>query len=96
MTVRLLMPIDELMPYGRLLSPVEAQQHLGINASTVHTWHQRRATKGLHAAGRLGRQPLFYEADLIAVHRGLKVWDEHGERAHTLADLLKVDESPTR
>ncbi len=85
-----------LLPYGRLLSPAEAQQHLDIPASTVRTWHQRRSRTGLYAAGMLGRAPLFYEADLIAAQRGLRVRDDRGERIHTLHDLREVDETKIR
>jgi transposase len=85
-----------LLPYGRLLSPAEAQQHLGISASTIRTWHQRRATSGLYSAGLLGRAPLFYEADLIAAKRGLRIRDDQGERIHTLDDLREVDETQIR
>jgi hypothetical protein len=88
--------VQHLMPYGRLLSPAEAQQHLGIPASTIRTWHQRRATSGLYAEGLLGRAPLFYEADLIAAKRGLRIRDDQGDRIHTLADLREVDETPIR
>jgi hypothetical protein len=88
--------VRHLMPYGRLLSPVEAQQHLGIPASTIRTWHQRRATSGLYAGGLLGRAPLFYEADLIAAKRGLRIRNDQGDRVHTLADLREVDETPIR
>ena len=88
--------VQHLMPYGRLLSPAEAQQHLGIPASTIRTWHQRRDRTQLYAAGMLGRAPLFYEADLLAVQRGLTIRDEHGERVHTLRDLREVDETKIR
>lgn len=85
-----------LLPYGRLLSPAEAQQHLGIPASTIRTWHQRRARTQLYSAGLLGRAPLFYEADLLAAQRGLPIRDDRGVRINTLRDLLEVDETPIR
>lgn len=85
-----------LLPYGRLLSPAEAQQHLGIPASTIRTWHQRRTTSGLYSAGLLGRAPLFYEADLLAAKRGLPIRGDDGERLHTLRDLREVDETKIR
>lgn len=68
------------LPYGRLLSASEAQQHLGTPASTVRTWHQRRDRTGLYAAGQLGGRPLFYEADLLALRQGHKIRDETGAR----------------
>lgn len=78
-------PIDGL---GRLLSAAEAQRLLGINASTVRTWHQRCSTSGLYSAGLDGSgRPLFYEADLVALQQKRAVRDELGERIHTLSDL---------
>lgn len=79
---------DDPLPHGRLLSPVEAQQHLGIPAATVRTWHHRRRRTGLHAAGRdrHGR-PLFYEADLLAMKLRKRVRDKLGRRHHTMRDL---------
>jgi transposase len=79
---------DDPFLYGRLLSPVEAQKHLGISASTVRTWHQRRKRTGLHAAGqdRHGK-PLFYEADLLAMKQRKRIRDNQGRRHHTMNDV---------
>lgn len=86
--------MDELLPHGRLLSPVEAEKHLGISASTVRTWHHRRQRTGLYSAGvdRYGR-PLFYEADLIALKLRLRVRDKQGQRHHTMHQVMaRVDQ----
>lgn len=76
--------------YGRLLSPAEAEKHLGISASTVRTWHHRCQRTGLFAAGqdRHGR-PLFYEADLLALKLRKRVRDKHGRRHHTMRDVQR-------
>lgn len=73
---------------GRRLAAWEAEEYLGIPASTVATWHQRQATTGLYSLGadRSGR-PLFFEADLIVLWRGLRIKNSDGERIHTMPDL---------
>lgn len=90
-TVHVFTALDaERAQLGRLLSATEAQQHLGINASTVRTWHQRRATSGLYAAGLLDGAPLFWEVDLLARRLGLNPRDADGERVHTLPELREL------
>ena len=81
-------PETDRLPYGRLLSPVEAEKHLGIPASTVRTWHHRRYRTGLYAAGqdRHGK-PLFYEADLLAMKKRRRIRDKQGRRHHTMRDV---------
>lgn len=92
---------DEVGPYGPLLSPVDAERYLRIPASTVRTWHRRRAAgepgrrpTGLWAEGLdvVGR-PLFYMADLLVLAHGCRIWGSSGGRLHTLADVL--DEAAT-
>ena len=74
--------------HGRLLSPAEAEKFLGIKASTVRTWHQRRQRTGLFAMGQDRRgNPLFYEADLLAMKQRKRIRDNHGRRSHTMADV---------
>lgn len=52
----------------RLLSARDAEKVLGIPASTVRTWFQRKARTGLWDYGRDQRgHPMFREADLIAL-----------------------------
>lgn len=76
------------LPFGRLLSAIEAQKHLGIPASTVRTWHSRQRWTGLYSAGLdRNRRPLFYEADLLALKLRRRVRDYAGRRHHTLAEL---------
>ena len=81
-------PVADLFVYGRLMSAVEAQKHLGISASTVRTWHHRSKRTGLFAAGldRDGK-PLFFEADLLALKLRRRVRDNHGRRHHTMRDV---------
>lgn len=83
---------DDPRPYGRLLSPAEAQRHLGIPASTVRTWHHRRHWTGLYPAA-LDRhhRPLFHEADLLALKLRRQVRDKHGRRHHTMLDVTSAD-----
>lgn len=72
----------ELARLGRLFTAAEAEEHLGINRSTVNTWHQRRDKTGLHPHGefRYRGWPLFWEADLLAIQHGLPVRDDDGQR----------------
>lgn len=81
---------DELFPHGRLLSPVEAEQHLDIPASTVRTWYQRRERTGLYTGGldRYGK-PLFFEADLLALKLRCRVRDNQGRRHHTMHEITE-------
>ncbi|HEY9413533.1 MAG TPA: hypothetical protein VIQ30_02135 [Pseudonocardia sp.] len=73
---------------GRLLAAWEAEKHLGIPASTVSTWHHRESVTRLHSVGRDGSgRPLFYEAELIALRRGLRLRDDDGKRIQTMLDL---------
>ena len=74
--------------YGRLLSAAEAERLLGIRASTVRTWSQRRHRTGLWSAGldRYGR-PLFYEADLLALKQRLRPRDKAGRRHFTMRQV---------
>lgn len=79
---------DEVVKYGRRLTPTEAEKYLGIPASTVRTWHQRRHRNGLFPMGqdRYGK-PLFYEADLLAMKLRKQVRDKQGKRHHTMRDV---------
>lgn len=56
---------------GRKLSAVEAQKVLGIPASTIRTWHQRKDRTHLYPVefDRSGK-PRFREADLIRLRDG--------------------------
>lgn len=56
---------------GRNLSAVEAQKLLGIPASTVRTWHQRKDRTRLYPVefDRRGK-PRFREADLLRLRDG--------------------------
>lgn len=79
---------DKDEDYGRLLSPRDAQKELGIPASTVRTWFQRKQRTGLWDVGRDNRgHPVFYEADLIALKLRRRVRDKHGRRHHTMRDV---------
>lgn len=73
---------------GRYLTARDAETHLGIPASTVSTWHQRRDHTGLHSVGSDNRgHPLFYEVDLIVLRRGLRLRDNEGQRIYTMVDV---------
>lgn len=56
---------------GRKLSAIEAQKLLGIPASTVRTWHQRKDRTGLLPVefDRQGK-PRFRESDLLRLRDG--------------------------
>lgn len=88
-------PDDDPLPYGRLLTPAEAQKHLRISASTVRTWHHRRRWTGLYPAAldRHGR-PLFYEADLLALKLRRRIRDKSGRRHHTMRDVGQLRKDP--
>lgn len=95
MTAAMAPEFDDLLPYGRLLSPVEAQKHLGILATTVRTWHHRRQRTGLYAAGQdTHGRPLFYEADLLAMKNRKRIRDKAGRRHHTMRDVLRSRTDP--
>lgn len=67
----------------RLLTAHDAQQVLGIPASTVTTWHHRRLQTGLYSRAYDERRPLFYESDLIALRCGQPVRDAEGNRIYS-------------
>lgn len=79
------------LPYGRLVSAVEAEKLLGIPATTVRTWHHRSRFTGLFSAGldRYSR-PLFYEADLLVRKMRMRIRDKDGRRHHTMADVERL------
>lgn len=56
---------------GRHLSAIEAQKLLGIPASTIRTWHQRKDRTRLYPVefDRQGK-PRFREADLLRLRDG--------------------------
>lgn len=71
----------------RLLSATDAQRLLGIPASTVNTWHNRRLRTGLYSrAVDSRRRPLFYESDLIALRNGAPIRDADGSRIYATID----------
>lgn len=73
---------------GRYLSAKDAQNLLGIPASTVTTWHQRKLETGLWSVGVDHRDhPFFYEVDLLVLRRGWTIKNSEGERIHTMRDL---------
>lgn len=74
--------------YGRYLSARDAEKILGIPASTVATWYHRKERTQLYPLGHDNNgNPIFYEADLIVLTRGLQIRDEESERAYTMSDL---------
>jgi transposase len=70
---------------GRLLSASDAERVLGIPASTVNTWHNRRrlSPRGIDAC----RHPLFHEVDLVALKRGLRIRDDDGHRIYNMRNV---------
>ena len=72
----------------RRLSASDAEKVLGIPASTVRSWYRRRRNTGLYEIGLDGRNhPLFYESDLLALRRGERLRDEHGQRMNGDTDV---------
>lgn len=63
----------------RLLTAQEAERELGIKASTIRTWHQRRKWTGLYPQGLNRRNhPMFREADLVLLRQHGRLRDQHG------------------
>lgn len=54
----------------RLMSATDAEKILGIPASTVRTWHQRKARTGLKPADFVRGKPRFRESDLVRLRDG--------------------------
>lgn len=76
------------LPYGRMLTPLDAERRLGIPRNRIAKWHSRRERTGLRPMGLdLKGDPLFWEADIIALSRRLPIWGDEGERLHTMDDL---------
>lgn len=72
---------DGLPPLGRLLSAADAQKVIGIPAARIRKWAERKDRTGLERAGIGWRDyPLYWEADLIALMRGIPIRDEQGFR----------------
>lgn len=66
---------------GGHYTATEAERALGIPATRIRKWAQRRRRTGLEAVGHNWRsEPLYWEADLRALERGERVRDEHGNR----------------
>lgn len=72
---------EGLPPLGRLLSAMDAERELDIPATRIRKWAQRRVRTGLHSMGLGWRDhPLYWEADLVALSRGIKIRDGDGRR----------------
>ena len=72
---------DDEPDLGELLSAPQAQNVLGIPAQNVRKWASRGKNTGLCVVGSDPRgYPMYYEADLIALSRGMKIRDEDGNR----------------
>lgn len=64
-----------------MYTPRQAEEELGIPASTVRTWAERSARTGLYACGvDGGGRWMYWEADLRALRLGLRLRNDEGER----------------
>lgn len=72
---------EDAAQLGGRYTATEAERALGIPATRIRKWAQRRARTGLEAVGLNWRsEPLYWEADLRALERGERVRDDRGER----------------
>lgn len=72
---------DEPASLGRTFTASEAEVALGIPATRIRKWAQRCERTGLYCVAKVERNyPLYWEADLIALSRGMKIRDERGFR----------------
>lgn len=70
-----------VLDLGFLFTAQQAEEELGIPASTVRTWAQRSQRTGLLPYGMDSRHcPAYWEADLRALRLGLRIRDDDGER----------------
>lgn len=75
---------------GRRLSARDAEKLLGISASTIRTWYQRKARTGLEPVDFQRGKPRFAEFDLVQLRDGKRKLQgqpsvQHGELGRYMA-----------